>query len=109
MQFVDTNLTDKNPVDACHISAVHVLDRAVLSHLWVPYFLIQCPTLNSFRSKISVYKVENWNIAATFWIGYNFQIQKRIASTETIWGSKVTKKCVDLVKVILLGYYFGFI
>ena len=26
---------------------------------------------------------------ATFWIGYNFQIQKRIVSTETIWGNTV--------------------
>ena len=35
MQFVDTNLTDKNPVDACHINPVHVLNKAILSQLWI--------------------------------------------------------------------------
>ena len=29
MQFVDTNLTDKNPVDACHNRPVHVLDKTI--------------------------------------------------------------------------------
>ena len=35
MQFVDTNLTDKYPVDECHISPVHVLNKAILSQLWI--------------------------------------------------------------------------
>ena len=35
MQFVDTNLTDKNPADTCHINPVHVLNKAILSQLWI--------------------------------------------------------------------------
>ena len=37
------------------------------------------------RNKKSVYQVKN--IATNIWILYNFQIQKRILSAETIWGN----------------------
>ena len=39
--------------------------------------------------------------AATIWILYNFQIQKRIVSAETIWGNTVyTKAIKNLQKAI---------
>ena len=41
--------------------------------------------LNSFRSKNLVYYIKNLNIAATIWIGHNFQIQKRIVSAEKLY------------------------
>ena len=41
-------------------------------------------------AKIQFIIVKNWNIAATIWVGYNVQIQKRIVSAETMWGNMVT-------------------
>ena len=37
---------------------------------------------------------------ATFWIAYNFQIQKRIVSTETIWGNTVFMCCPHCIKTL---------
>ena len=34
-------------------------------------------------AKIQCIKVKNWNIAGTVFIGYNFNIQKRIISAKT--------------------------
>ena len=32
---------------------------------------------------------KNLNIAATIWIDYNFQIQKKVVTADTIWGNTV--------------------
>ena len=61
---------------------------------WINIFTFRISSeltpLNCFRSEKSVYEVKKWNIAATIWICYNLQIQKRVVSAETIWGNTVT-------------------
>ena len=43
----------------------------------------------SFRSTNSVYWAKKLKFAATIWIFYNFQTQKRSVSAETRWGNTV--------------------
>ena len=59
--------------------------------------LLQClvsfsaeQTLYTWNTIFPVYLVKDWNFwQLHIWIFYNFQIQKIIVSTETIWGNRV--------------------
>ena len=55
----------------------------IFGPIWLPYNLIQFPPLNSFRTFIYC---DLWPYV--LW-PFDFQIQKRIVSVETIWGNTV--------------------
>ena len=52
-----------------------------------------------------MYWVKNGNIAETIRTGYNFQIQKRIVSEETIYGNTVGKLLNQQLKTTPSKYF----
>ena len=94
-QKASRELLSQIEIEQCAVIYIRLFSFNYAFNLIRTIFPHLVSALNKFHPLILVsaafYQVINWNIAATIWIGSNFQIQKRIVFAETIWGNMVYK------------------